>query len=682
MKMNTSARDLAQRISRAIISSSNKQTKGNNHHHYSWNSNIEQTLHNNLNHQLTPSLVSSIIDPFLLNHHSLALGFFNWASQQPGFNHTSTTFHSILKSLSLTPHHSHSLLSLLKQAQSNNFTIHPSVFRSVITSHILRNNYHQAFSLFNDVVSLITEIGGPTCNSLLAALASSNIINAHKVFDEMIVKSISLSTLGFGVFVWHVCKEGDLGKVLGLLDKVGECGLEINGSVVAVMIVNGLCHAGRVDEAMVMLFELRNRGWKPDFMAYWVVATTFMKMGNVVDEIKVLKMKRKFGVAPRRGDYDRFIFQLVSEKRICEAKMIGEVIVGGNFPVEDDVVNVLIGCVSDIDHVAAIGFFYFVVEKDRFLSITTLNRLSRNLCRQGRLDELLEIFRVLDCRNYFKDLEGYNVMVSWLCEAKRVKEAYVVLQEMKKKGLSPDVSSYNYVMEACCKEDLLRPARKLWDEMFASGCCGNLKTYNILISKFSEEGQIEEAQMLFNRMLDKGVEPDSASYTFLLQGLCQEDKLEEAFELYKKSVKQDITIARDILSSFILSLCKKGHLSAASNLLCSLGHDIGRTESHIVLLNCLVDSNEIPIAIEHLRWVQNRSPSMLQDICTGLLASLSVSKFPEPILQFLQRMQGQQLMKPLQVDNATKHGILPDTVHVISYVSEPCNNKACISFHR
>ncbi|CAL5191543.1 unnamed protein product [Lathyrus oleraceus] len=639
--MKTAAVELAQRISRTIISTSKNHTK-TKHHHYPWTSQIEETLHNNLNQNLTPSLVSSIIDPFLLHHHSLALGFFNWASQQPGFTHTSSTFHSILKSLSLTQNHFHSnsLLSLLKKAQSFHFPIHPSVFRSVIITHISRNNLHQAFSIFIEVVSLINEIGAPICNSLLAALSSNNNSNARKVFDEMIVKSVPFSTLGFGGFVWYVCKEGDLGKVLGLLDEVGECGSEINGSVVAVMIVNGLCFAGKVSEAMVMLSELRNRGWKPDFMAYWVVAKGFREMGNVVDEINVLKMKRKLGVAPRSGDYKEIIFELVSEKRICEAKMIGEVIVGGNFVVEDDVFNVLIESVSDVDPIGAIVFFNYVVERERFLSVSSLNRLSWNLCRVGEVDELLEVFRLLDCRNYFKDVEGYNVMLLWLCEARRVKEGYAVLQEMKKKGLNPDISSYNYVMEACCKEDLLRPARKLWDEMFASGCCGNLKTYNILIHKFSEEGQIEEAEMLFNRMLDKGVEPDRASYTFLLQGLCQEDRLEEAFELYNKSVKQDITIAGDILSSFILSLNKKGRLTAASKLLCSLSHSIGHAETHIVLLKCLADAGEIPIAIEHLRWVQDNLPTMLQDICTGLLASLSVSKCPEPILQFLQRMQG------------------------------------------
>lgn len=89
-----------------------------------------------------------------------------------------------------------------------------------------------------------------------------------------------------------------------------------------------------------------------------------------------------------------------------------------------------------------------------------------------------------------------------------------------------------------------------------------------------------------------------------------------------------------------MSVFRAGHLLAASELLRGLNNDIGRAESHVILLKCLADASEISIAIEHLRWVQDKSPSMLQDICTGLLASLSSATCPEPILQFLQRIQG------------------------------------------
>lgn len=548
------AKDLAVRISRALISASNhaKPTR-------SWSPSLEHTLHKlGCRNLLTPSLVAAVIDPFLLSHHSLAFGFFNWASQQPGFVHTSLTYQSILKSLALSRQFN-AIDPLLKQVRDLKFSIDTSIYRSIIASQIIGKRTHNAFSIFRQVSYLSLEIGREICNSLLAALASDGYLDsAHKVFVEMTLRNVPLSTLGFGVFIWRLCKVGELKKVLSILDEVKECCSEINGSVVAVLIIHGFCHASKVSEAYWMLDELRNRGWKPDFMAYRVVAVAFQSMGNVVDKEKTLKKKRKLGVAPRANDYKDIILALISERRISEAKELGEIIVSGDFPIEDDVLNVLIGSVSMIDPSSAIVFFNFMVGKERFPTLLTLNNFFRNLCRHGKIDELLEVFQALSTHSFFKDLEGYNMMLSFLCKAGRVKEGYDVIQEMKKKGLGPDVSSYNYLIEACCKEDLLRPAKKLWDEMFASDCCGNLKTYNILIRKFCEVGQVEEAQRLFHHMLGKGLSPDATTYTSLLEGLCEETMLEAAFELYNKSVKQDIKLARDILNTFILSLCRKG----------------------------------------------------------------------------------------------------------------------------
>lgn len=75
---------------------------------------------------------------------------------------------------------------------------------------------------------------------------------------------------------------------------------------------------------------------------------------------------------------------------------------------------------------------------------------------------------------------------------------------------------------------------------------------------------------------------------------------------------------------------------AASKFICSLSHDIGGSESHVILLKCLADAREIPIALEHLKWIQQREPSILEDIRTGLLASLSSVSCPQSLLQFLQ----------------------------------------------
>ena len=431
----------------------------------------------------------------------------------------------------------------------------------MIASYIIGKRTQNAFLIFNEVSPLSREIGPDTCNSLLAALASDGcVVYAQRVFDEMIKQGVTLNSLGFGVFIWRLCRNAELGTTLSLLDEVIKHASKINGSIIALLIIHGLCQASRVSEAFEFFEELRRREYKPDFMAYRIVTEAFRLKGSADEVQKVLKKKRKLGVAPRENDYREFIFDLISERRLPEAKEMGEVIINGNFPIRNDVLNALVGSVSSIDPGSAMLFFKFMISKESFPTLLTLSNLGRNLCKHEKTDELLEVFHILSSKNYFSDLESYSAMVSFLCKAGRVREAYGVLQEMKKNGLDPDISSYNCLMEACCREDLLRPAKRLWDEMFASGYGVNLKTYNILIQKFSDIGQIQDAQWLFQHMLEKGVNPDATTYTSLLEGLCQEKQFEPAFEVFKKSLEQDAMLSRTILNTFIVYICKEGTL--------------------------------------------------------------------------------------------------------------------------
>ncbi|KAL3653659.1 hypothetical protein CASFOL_003340 [Castilleja foliolosa] len=545
--IRSTATELASRISRALLTASNQTLPTR-----PWTPALEQTLHQlGCRDSLSPTLVARVIDPFLLNHHSLAFGFFNWASQQPGFTHTSTTYQSVLKSLSVSSQFN-SIDKVFKQVRVHKIFLQPSVYRSVINSLVSGRRTRMAFSVFCEASSVLQEIGPEVCNSLLAALsADGNTKSAQKVFDEMIKSGVPLNTLGFGVFVWSACRNMGVSEVLSLLDDVRKVDFsKIDGSIVVLLVVHGFCIESRTKDAVTALEEFRKRECKPDFMAYRIVAEKLREMGNVVDVEIILKKKRKFGVAPRANDYRELILQLVSERLMCEAKELGEVIVSGNFPIEDDVLNVLIGSVSAIDPLQAVSFLKFMLEKGKLPTLLTLINLSKNLVKHGKGDELVEIFQLLSTREYFTDLETYNVMVSFLCKVGRVKECYHVLQEMKKKGVGPDISSYNFLLEACCREDLVRPAKRLWDEMFASDCGGNLDSYSILIKKFSEVGQVEDACRLFYQMLEKGLEPNELLYKSLLQGLCNAKNLEMALGVFNKSVEQDVKLANTLLSAF------------------------------------------------------------------------------------------------------------------------------------
>ncbi|XVF57745.1 hypothetical protein PTKIN_Ptkin07bG0007100 [Pterospermum kingtungense] len=633
--------DLATRIGRTLISTSNHASPTR-----TWTPSLEQTLHRfGCRDSLSPPLVARVIDSFLSTHHSLALGFFNWASQQPGYSHDSVSYQSILKCLSFSRQFN-AIETLLKQVKAQKLSIDPWVYRLIISSLIKGKKTHNAFWVFNEVNLLTAQLGAELCNSLLAALVSDGYFaHSQRVFDEMFQKGVVFNTIGFGLFIWKLCRNGELSKVLNLLDEVkqGSC-WEVNGSIIAVLVVHGLCSSSRESEALWVLDELRNRGCKPDFIAYRIVAEAFTMTNSVFERELVLKKKRKLGVAPRSNDYREFIFGLISERRLSEARELGEVIVSGNFPIEDDLLDALIGTVSSIDPCSSIMFFNFMVGKGRSPTLLTLSNLCRNLCKHGKVDELLEVYQVLSSHDYFSDMESYNVMVSFLCKAGRVREAYGVIQEMKKNGLGPNVLFYNSLMEACCREDLVRPAKRLWDEMFASGCPGDLNTYNILIGKLSQIGEVEEGLRLFQHMTEKGVIPDAATYTNLLEGLCQESNFESAYEIFNKSVEQDVVLAKSILSLFIIHLCRNGQFLGASNLLCGLSSDITNSDSHVVMLKCLADAKEIQLAIKHVQRVRETSPSILQAIFNQLVTSLSSTSRPDSIQLLLQAIQEKGLV--------------------------------------
>lgn len=484
------------------------------------------------------------------------------------------------------------------------------------------------------------------CNSLLAALSSNAHFELSKtVFDTMISRGIPLNTVGFGVFIGGFCKVLELEKILNYLDRIRQRMEGIYGSVIALAVIDGLCRSSRVHDASRALEELRIRGFKPDFIAYRIVVEGLRSMGRVDEVEKFSKQKRKLGVAPRMNEYKEFLFGLISEKRIQEAKELGEAIVGGNFPIDVEFLNALIGSVSSVDPDSAISFCKYMIGKEKFPNLATLSNLNRNLCRSRKMDGMWDIFQLLLSKEYFSDLESYNVMVSLLCKAGRVKEAYSVLKEMRKKGVSPDVFSYNSLMEALCREDLLRPAKKLWDEMFTNGCQGNLQTYGTLIQKFSEVGEVEDAHHLFQHMLEKGVMPDAVTYTSLIKGLIRHAKVNAALEIFNKSMEQDIVLAGSTLNALVFSLCREGSFQVASKVIRGLPpSDINNCNSHVILLKSLADAGEMKMAIEHIEWVRDSSPLKLPAISAELISSLSSSFKPEPVLQLLQLMRERGLV--------------------------------------
>ncbi|KAI4985269.1 hypothetical protein ZWY2020_017899 [Hordeum vulgare] len=537
-----------------------------------------------------------------------------------------------------------SLLAALSRARAARLPLLPAT-RALAASALLRHgrlpDALAHFGLLPDSAPL----PAPLCNSLLAALASSgSLAAARRVFGRMLVSSAELDTVGFGVFAKNVGRTDGLDEVLRLVDAVHRREGLINKSVVAAMVVDGLCRERRIEDAWRALEDIRLRGWKPDFVAYRIVSEGFRIAERAEEEGRILKQKRKLGVAPRKVDYREVLLALVSDRQISDAKEMAEAIVLGDFPIDDDVLNLLVCSVSEVDADAAIMFCMFMIGKGRLPSIEMLVQLCESLCKNGKGNEMWEMFRVLLDKGYCTSEREYHLVVSFLGKAGKVREAYDVIKEIKRKKLDPGISSYNSLMVALCRNDLLRPAKKLWDEMFTSGSSPNLQTYNILITKFAEIGESEQVQQLFDHMVQKGVTPDSTTYTSVITMLCQENKYEQAEEIFNKSVAQDPKLASSVLTVFIIVLCKQGGFKAALGVMSSLPSTIESSNSHVILLKCLTDVEEIEMASEHIMWIRHYCSSAFQNIMNELMASLSTSASLQPVRKLVCYLHSQGLV--------------------------------------
>ncbi|KAM0898972.1 hypothetical protein ACQ4PT_021593 [Festuca glaucescens] len=575
---------------------------------------------------------------------------------------TPEVFHTHLASLAAPSRASNpatlpSLLAALSRARAARLPLLPATRALAVYALLRHGRLPDALAHFG-LLPGSAPLPAPLCNSLLAALASTgSLAAARKVFDRMLVTATELDTLGFGVFVKNVGRRDGLDEVLRLVDAVHHQGDSINRSLVAAMVVDGLCREGRIEDAWRALEDMRLRGWKPDFVAYRIVSEGFRIAERADEEGRILKQKRKLSVAPRKVDYRELLLALVSNRQISEVKEMAEAIVSGDFPIDDDVLNVLVCSVSEIDADAAIMFCKFMIGQGRLPGTEVLVQLCESLCRNKKGDEMWEMFKVLLDRGCWTSEKDYHLVVSFLGKAGKVREAYDVIKEIKRKRLDPGISSYNSLMVTLCRNDLLRPAKKLWDEMFTSGCSPNLQTYNILITKFAEIGETGEVQQLFDHMLQKGVAPDGATYTSVITMLCQENKYEQAEEIFNKSVVQDPKLASSVLTVLILALCKQGNLKAALSVMFSVPSNIESSNSHVILLKFLTDAEEIEMALEHIKWIKRCCSSTFQDIMNELMASLSTSASLQPVTKLVRYLHSQGLVDEVDpwmklIDNA------------------------------
>ncbi|KAK3149367.1 hypothetical protein QOZ80_3AG0216460 [Eleusine coracana subsp. coracana] len=196
------------------------------------------------------------------------------------------------------------------------------------------------------------------------------------------------------------------------------------------------------------------------------------------------------------------------------------------------------------------------------VSLTTITKVMRRLCRASRWSDAIDVFHKMDRFGVVKDTKAMNVLLDALCKERSVKRARGAFRELMG-TIPPDESSFNTLVHGWCKAGMLKEARETMAEMEKNGFSPSVITYTSLIEAYCMEKDFQTVHNILDEMHRKGCSPNIITYTILMHALGKAGRTQEALNTFAK-VKQDGCVPdASFYNSLIYILGRAGRLQDA-----------------------------------------------------------------------------------------------------------------------
>lgn len=126
------------------------------------------------------------------------------------------------------------------------------------------------------------------------------------------------------------------------------------------------------------------------------------------------------------------------------------------------------------------------------------------LCRDGLVQEAMELFEVMREKHTMPEVVVYTAVVEGFCQAQKLDDAKRVFKKMQGKGIAPNAFSYAVLIKGLCRGKRLEDAVDICVEMLEAGHLPNVTTFTALVHEFCEEKSVEEAQSMIDKLKQTG----------------------------------------------------------------------------------------------------------------------------------------------------------------------------------
>ncbi|WCJ20735.1 Tetratricopeptide repeat (TPR)-like superfamily protein [Euphorbia peplus] len=275
----------------------------------------------------------------------------------------------------------------------------------------------------------------------------------YSMFWRISQKGSGEDIVVYRILLDALCDNGLVEQALEILDKILRKGLKAPKSCRHRLDITRRNFDEDIETTKRLISEALTRGVVPNLGSYTAMAVDFYNEGKISQGDKVLGEMKDRDFRPTFVAYKAKVEALCKEGRLGEAVDVIEVeMVKGNCLPNITLYNILLkGLCNAGNSAAAVACLKKISKKAGCLgNEETYSILVRGLCQDGQFVEGSRVLEEMLIKSYQPHVDIYNMLIIGLCSIGRQYEATMWLEEMISRGQSPQFNVWSSLVASVC----------------------------------------------------------------------------------------------------------------------------------------------------------------------------------------------------------------------------------------
>ncbi|OMO82358.1 hypothetical protein COLO4_23049 [Corchorus olitorius] len=370
-------------------------------------------------------LISAQSDPLL------AKEIFDFASNQPGFRHSYSSFLVLILKLGRSKHFS-LVDDLLVRLKSDKYPVTPTLFSYLIKIYAEADLPEKALKTFYKMLEFNIKPLPKHLNRILELLVSHrNFLRpAFDLFKSAHKYGVLPNTKSYNIMMAAFCLNGDLSIAYKLFNKMFERDVVPDVETYRIL-MQALCRKSQVNKAVDLLEDMLNKGFVPDSLSYTTLLNSLCRKKKLREAYKLLCRMKVKGCNPDIVHYNTVILGFCREGRAMDAIKV----------LEDMPSN---GCLPNL---------------------VSYRTLAGGLCDQGMFDEAKKYVEEMLLKGFSPHFSVSHSLIKGFCNVGKTDEANEVLGELLKHGEVPHIDTWVMILPTICEDYDTERTGKILEEV-------------------------------------------------------------------------------------------------------------------------------------------------------------------------------------------------------------------------